>query len=86
MNADDINVLNAYIDKLEKVAGATITDLDSYLSALKSRHDYFAANGCKVSDHGLDYIYAADYTEQEIKTISVKLEANRQLHRGEFEI
>ncbi|MDB5116672.1 MAG: glucuronate isomerase [Mucilaginibacter sp.] len=73
MNADDITVLNAYIDKLEKVANTTITDLDSYLNALKSRHDYFAANGCKVSDHGLDNIFAEDYTEQEIKTIFQKI-------------
>src|ERR1700761_2182429 len=73
MNADNIDVLNIYIDKLEKVANATVTDLDSYLSALKSRHDYFAANGCKVSDHGLDHIYAADYTEQEVKAIFAKI-------------
>jgi glucuronate isomerase len=73
MNADDITVLNAYIDKLEKIANTTITDLDSYLNALKSRHDYFASNGCKVSDHGLDNIFAQDYTEQEIKAIFQKI-------------
>jgi glucuronate isomerase len=73
MNADDITVLNAYIDKLEKVANTTIIDLDSYLRALKSRHDYFAANGCKVSDHGLDNIFSEDYTEQEIKAIFQKI-------------
>ncbi len=73
MNADNITVLNAYIDKLETIANTTITDLDDYLNALKARHDYFAANGCKVSDHGLDHIYAADYTDEEIKSIFSKI-------------
>lgn len=77
MNADDVNMLNAYIDKLETVTATTITNLDSYLAALKSRHDYFHANGCKVSDHGLDQIYAADYTDQEIQAIFNKIR-NRQ--------
>src|SRR5215217_5437006 len=54
MNADSVPLLNEYIDKLEQVDNTTITNLDEYLSALKSRHDYFAANGGKLSDHGLD--------------------------------
>jgi glucuronate isomerase len=83
MNADDITVLNAYIDKLEKVANTTIIDLDSYLRALKSRHDYFAANGCKVSDHGLDNIFSEDYTEQEIKAIFQKIRNKQSISTEE---
>jgi glucuronate isomerase len=79
MNADNIEVLNAYIDKLEKVENTTITNLDGYLAALKSRHDYFAANGCKVSDHGLDHIYAADYTDEEIKSIFHKIRSKQAI-------
>jgi glucuronate isomerase len=76
MNPDNIIALNAYIDQLEIVENTTINDLDSYLSALKIRHDYFADNGSKLSDHGLDHIYAADYTDQEIKTIFKKIRNN----------
>jgi glucuronate isomerase len=83
MNADNIEILNTYIDKLEKVANATVTDLNSYLNALKSRHDYFAANGCKVSDHGLDHIYAADYTEQEVKAIFGKIREKQAISADE---
>jgi len=77
MNADDISVLNAYIDRLEKIENTSITGLDSYLAALKNRHDYFAVNGCKVSDHGLDYIYAVDYTDEEVKAIFAKIRSNQ---------
>ena len=79
MNADDVAGLNAYISKLAELTGGEITDLDTYLLALKARHDYFAANGCTVSDHGLEQIYAEDYTLEEVKGIFVKIRANAAL-------
>jgi glucuronate isomerase len=79
MNADDVAGLNVYIDKLAKLTGTTIADYDTYLSTLKSRHDYFAANGASVSDHGLEQIYAEDYTEAEIKTIFLKIRNNEAI-------
>lgn len=83
MNADNVATLNAYIGQLEKVANTTITSLDDYLSALKSRHDYFAANGSKLSDHGLDHIYAVDYTGDEIKAIFKKIRLNESISADE---
>jgi glucuronate isomerase len=79
MNADDIAGLNAYINKLAELSGARINNLDDYLAALKARHDYFAANGCTVSDHGLEQIYAEDYTIDEVKVIFVKIRGNTAL-------
>jgi len=79
MNADNIAALNRYIDELERVSNRQITDLQDYLNALKSRHDFFAANGCKVSDHGLEQIYAEDYTEQEIKDIFDKIRSKKEI-------
>ena len=69
MNADDLPALVTYIRQLEAVCTIPVTDFDTYLKALKERHDYFAANGCSVSDHGQEQIYAADYTVQEISDI-----------------
>ena len=76
MNADDVDGLNAYIDKLGEIRGAKIHDYEAYLEALKSRHDYFAANGASVSDHGLEQIYSEDYTHGELKTIFLKIREN----------
>jgi len=73
MNADDVEALNQYINKLEAVSDTAIGDYTDYLKALKKRHDYFADNGCTVSDHGLEQMYAADYTVEEIKTIFDKI-------------
>ena len=79
MNADDVTGLNAYIDKLAILTGTTIADYDAYLAALKSRHDYFAENGASVSDHGLEQIYAEDYTEEEVKAIFLKIRNNEAI-------
>lgn len=79
MNADDATALNAYIDKLAIITETTIADYDAYLAALKSRHDYFAANGASVSDHGLEHVYAEDYTEAEVKAIFLKIRKNEAI-------
>jgi len=79
MNADDVAGLNAYIDKVAEVTNTSINSFDAYLSALKQRHEYFAVNGCKVSDHGLEQIYSEDYTDGEVSAIFEKIRANNVL-------
>jgi glucuronate isomerase len=68
-----------YVGRIEKAANVSITNLDSYLAALKSRHDYFAANGCSVSDHGLEEIYAEDYTQAEVSQLFDKVMGGTEL-------
>ena len=50
------------------------------MRALKSRHDFFASIGCHVSDHGLEEIYAEDYTAAEINSIFDKLRLSKILN------
>lgn len=79
MQAENLPALIGYIGKLEEVSGISITDFKNYLAALKSRHDYFAANGCSVSDHGLEQLYAEDATDEEIEAIFDKIIVGRAL-------
>ncbi|MGB3616748.1 MAG: glucuronate isomerase [Catalinimonas sp.] len=67
MSPDDPAAYNAYLDRLGATAGVDIRTYDDLLSALKQRHDHFAALGCKLSDHGLEYAPAADYTEADVR-------------------
>ena len=39
--------------------------------------------GCSVSDHGLEQIYAEDYTDEEIETIFNKIRSGKELIREE---
>jgi glucuronate isomerase len=79
MNVDDASGFNAYLGKLEAASNTNITSFDQYLDALKSRHDFFASMNCSVSDHGLEQIYAEDYTEGEIKAAFNKIRSGREL-------
>jgi glucuronate isomerase len=45
-----------YIAKLGKSAEGNISCLDDLLHAIRSRIDYFHGLGCRVSDHGLDFV------------------------------
>lgn len=79
MNVDDAGVFNSYLSKLEAVTNTSIGSYNEYLHALKSRHDFFATMGCSVSDHGLEQIYAEDYTQNEIENIFNKIRSGKEL-------
>jgi glucuronate isomerase len=75
----DIQALNIWIDSLEEITSAKVKDFDSYLDAIKARHDFFHDNGCRLSDHGLETAYAQDYTPAEINKIFKKIRSNTEL-------
>ena len=69
MAVDDVATFNAYVNSLAQVVGYGIQDLSTYKKAIGERHDYFHACGGRLSDHGLEHIYAEDYTEEQIAKI-----------------
>jgi glucuronate isomerase len=86
MQVDDAVSFNAYLSQLEAAANVSISSYQDYLSALKSRHDYFVSNNCSVSDHGLENIYAEDYTEVEVKLIFDKIRKGHRLTVEEINV
>ena len=83
MNADDVAGLNQYVDKLAAIVEKPIANYQEYLAALKSRHDFFVENGASVSDHGLEQIYAEDYTEEEVAQIFLKIRKGEAITKEE---
>jgi glucuronate isomerase len=79
MNVDDAAAFNAYVAKVEAASNTSVGSYSDYLSALKKQHDFFATMGCGVSDHGLEQIYAEDYTETEIKNAFDKIRGGKEL-------
>ncbi|HIU74502.1 MAG TPA: glucuronate isomerase [Candidatus Pelethocola excrementipullorum] len=61
-----------YIKQLSEVSGVEVKDFPSLKEALCRRLDYFAENGCSVSDHALNYIYYAPASEEEVNAILLK--------------
>jgi len=79
MKVDDPAAFNDYLLKLEKASDTAITSFSDYRDALKLSHDFFSANGCTVSDHGLENICAEDYTAKEIRKIFEKLRKGKTI-------
>ena len=69
LQIDKPEAFSAWIDQLEKVSGVTITKLDDLMSALQQRHDFFAARGCRLSDRGLDTVWAEECTPADAAAI-----------------
>ncbi|MBI1176215.1 glucuronate isomerase [bacterium] len=47
-------LFNGWVAKLETQSGVSISNLNHFLEALDKRVDNFHANGCRLSDHGLN--------------------------------
>lgn len=83
MNVDDPEKYNQYLSRLEEAAGITITTYADLLDALKNRHDFFASQGCSVSDHGIEEIYAEDFQGKDIHAIFLKVRGGHKLSQLE---
>lgn len=79
MATEDPAAFNQFVGLLEKVTNSSITTYNEYTTQLKSRHDFFASMGCSVSDHGLEEIYAEDFSADEIEIVFKQLRAGEVL-------
>ena len=71
---------NAYLDRLGASAGVDIRNLTDLTTALEIRHNHFHQMGCRLSDHGLEYIYADDFKSSEIEKIFKRVRSGEQVH------
>lgn len=69
---DQPTVFSTWLDALEKASGISISTLSDLMQALQSRHEFFASRGCRLSDRGVDTVWAEDCTESEAASIFAK--------------
>ena len=74
----------AYVEKLAEVSGVEINKFQDMIDALQKRHDFFESMGCRLSDHGIEEFYAADYTQPEIDEIFNKVYGGKELSKEEI--
>lgn len=79
MAVEDAASFNQYLSRLEAASNTDIGHYSDYLDALRNRHHFFASMDCSVSDHGLEQIYAEDYTEAEIAQIFTQVRGGKAL-------
>lgn len=83
LGVENLVKLNDWFDKLSDVAGVNIKSFADLLEAVKKRHDYFHENGCRLSDYGLEYACAENYTLDEVEKIFEKIRTYQQLTSDE---
>lgn len=49
---------NAWVDVLAAASNIEINNFAAFLQALRQRHEYFHAHGCRLSDHGMNQCFA----------------------------
>lgn len=74
-----------YIRQLSEVSEINITNLESLEVALKVRLDFFKERGCRVSDHGLDYVLYNAASREEVDAILRKALAGEKITYDEME-
>jgi glucuronate isomerase len=80
---ENSEVFLPYLQKLEAASGISIGSFQQLLDALRNRHDYFHEMGCRLSDHGLETMYAEDYSQEEIKQIFEKALQKKSISQEE---
>ena len=77
---------NEWVNRLEQTSSQSIGSWNEFLKALEKRHSAFHELGCRASDHGLDRMYAADFTDAEASRIFDKARAAQGLNKSEVEV
>lgn len=76
---------NDYIDQLASVSSISIDSFDNLLEALQSRINYFHDNNCRLSDHGLEQVYAVPFTNAGVNKTLQKRRAKQAITAAEIE-
>lgn len=79
MAVENSGDFNSWVDLLSERTDIDISDFKSFMKALRNRHDYFHANGCRLSDHGLETVLAEDCTSVEMAEIFNSVRSGNKL-------
>ncbi len=73
----------SYLGKLANATSIKINNLDDLLKAIQSRVNYFYDNGCRLSDFGLEQIYAFKFSDSEADVVLKKRLSGATLSENE---
>lgn len=79
MAVEGAEAFNTWVARLETAADMDVKDFSTFMEALLRRHDFFHQMGCRLSDHGLETVYAEEYETAEIEGIFAKLRGGTEL-------
>jgi glucuronate isomerase len=74
---DQPGPFNQWVGRLSEASGIDIGSFSEFLDALRARHDYFHAQGCRISDHGLTQCYSDFCSEKTAAAIFAKAQKGK---------
>jgi glucuronate isomerase len=69
---------NQWVGRLEASAGLAVKSYDSFLEAIRRRHEVFHQAGCRLSDHGIEHPFAQSFTLKDVRNIFAKTRQGRK--------
>ena len=76
----------SYINKLSSCVAFSIDNLNDLLKAIEARIAFFDSLGCKLSDYGLEKVFASDFTEAQVDAIFKKRMAGNEISQEEAQV
>jgi glucuronate isomerase len=80
---DDPTLFNEWMDRFAERVGEPIGDFDAFWHALSRRHGEFHTVGCRLSDHGLDTVYAEQATRDDAALVFNRARRGEPVSRSE---
>jgi glucuronate isomerase len=80
---DQPALFNPWVDKLAEASNRDVSNFSRFLDALRSRHDFFHTQGCRLSDHGMNQTYASFCTERSASAIFTKVRKGKAVSAEE---
>jgi glucuronate isomerase len=87
LTVDQPDLFRPWVERLGAAANVDIGRFAPFLDALRARHDFFHARGCRLSDHGLSHCYAdfcAEKVAARIFARALRGQAASPEERGQF--
>lgn len=72
-----------FIEKLGEIVGFELRSFEDLLRGLRQRADFFTAHGCQLCDHGLEQLYAEDFTDAQADVVYKKAISGQKLTESE---
>ena len=83
---EHVGVWNEWVDALAASAHTSISSWDDLLAALELRHTVFHELGCRASDHGLDRMCAAPFTDAQAARLFDSMRGGGELDAAQAEV
>ncbi|MGO9229643.1 MAG: glucuronate isomerase [Bryobacteraceae bacterium] len=70
-------LFNPWVAKIEAASGVSVSSFHDFVDAIARRHDFFHQMGSRLSDHGLNFVFADFCDEKEAAAIFAKARAGQ---------